>query len=336
MMPHELWRPTCEQWMLQLRAALLTATRSFFNERGYLEVETPLLSHDIVVDAHLEPFCFSDDGHSEPLFLQTSPEAGMKRLLAAGSGSIFQITRSFRKAEQGSRHNPEFTMLEWYGVDTTYHDQMQLTEELVRHCAAVVQRWPKVIERKTLTDATFDKLAYDAAFPQAETGILNLKLAELQSLVAEHTTLQDSAFHIDDRDDLLNILLAECVELNLGKPQPQFLCDYPLSQAALAEKNVADERTACRFELYIGGLEICNGYQELTDSEELQRRDIQQNTNRTAHRSGCLPGAKHLLAAMQSGLPPCSGVALGFDRLIMSLTGLHDICQVIPFPADRA
>lgn len=301
-----------------------------------MEVETPLLSHDIVVDAHLEPFSISDDPNQEPLFLQTSPEAGMKRLLAAGSGSIFQITRSFRKAEQGTRHNPEFTMLEWYGVDTTYHDQMQLTEDLTRHCSTVVHNCPNISDARTLAEATFGKLYYDAVFPQAPSGILDLTGGQLQALVAEHTTLGDSAYTIDDRDDLLNILLAESVEPNLGKPQPQFLCDYPVSQAALAEENGADERTACRFELYIDGLEICNGYQELTDPRELQRRDDLQNTNRTAHQTASLPGAKHLIAAMQSGLPQCSGVALGFDRLIMSLTGLHDISRVIPFPADRA
>lgn len=322
--------------MLRLRAALLSATRSFFVERGYLEVETPLLSSDIVVDAHLEPFAVSDADDQEPLFLQTSPEAGMKRLLAAGSGSIFQVTRSFRRAEQGSRHNPEFTMLEWYGTDTTYHDQMQLTEELVRHCAAVVANCPDVDSPRSWTAAAFDKLSYDTAFPHAPSGILNITLPQLRTLVAQHTSLGESALTIDNRDDLLNLLLAECVEPTLGIPHPQFLCDYPLSQAALAEQNAKDERTACRFELYIDGLEICNGYQELTDPDELQQRDRQQNTSRAAHQTVQLPGAKHLIAAMQSGLPQCSGVAFGFDRLIMSLTGLHEISHVIPFPADRA
>lgn len=335
-MPPELWRPTCELWMLQLRAALLTATRAFFDERGYLEVETPLLSHDIVVDAHLEPFTVADAADQEPLFLQTSPEAGMKRLLAAGSGSIFQVTRSFRKAEQGTRHNPEFTMLEWYGVDTTYHDQMRLTEELVRHCGTVIDKCPNISGAQKWSNAAFGRRSYDTAFPDSQSGILELTIPQLQALVAEHTTLSEAAHAIENRDDLLNILLAECVEPHLGKPHPQFLCDYPLSQAALAEQNAADERTACRFELYIDGLEICNGYQELTDPHELQQRDQLQNASRTAHQTDSLPGAKHLIAAMQSGLPKCSGVALGFDRLIMSLTGLHDISKIIAFPQERA
>ena len=135
--------------MLQLRATLLAAVRAFFCERNYLEVETPLLSQDIVVDAHLEPFDVPSGDDECPVYLQTSPEAGMKRLLAAGCGSIFQITRSFRKGEQGTKHNPEFTMIEWYGVDTSYHQQMELTEELVRHCAIRVDSTASSEDRRS-------------------------------------------------------------------------------------------------------------------------------------------------------------------------------------------
>ena len=165
---------------------------------------------------------------------------------------------------------------------------------------------------------------------------MDLSVSQLQSLVTQHTTLAETAATITDRDDLLNVLLAECVEPQLGLQHPEFLHDYPLSQAALAEINPADQRTACRFELYIGGLELCNGYQELTDPDELRERDRQQNASRETHATNALPGAKRLSAAMESGLPRCSGVALGFDRLLMSLTGAKSIEQVIPFPADRA
>jgi len=339
-MTPEFWKPTCDIAVLHLRAAALRAVRTFFDGRGYLEVETPLLSHDIVVDAHLEPFS-TTSSDNQTLYLQTSPEAGMKRLLAADSGSIFQVTRSFRKGEQGRRHNSEFTMVEWYGVETTYHDQMQLTEDLVRSVAIVVADWhseqtsPPLIPTQ-LPRQPFSRTSYDTAFQMAASGVLDLSAAELQTLAEQHTSIGNTAQQITDRDDLLNLLLAECVEPNLGKPRPQFLCDYPISQAALAEQRDRDPRTACRFELYINGLELCNGYQELTDPTELKRRDQQQNASRSAHHSEPLPGAPRMAAAMQAGLSKCSGVALGFDRLLMSLTGCNEIAQVMPFPADHA
>lgn len=342
----ERWRPTCDVAMLRLRDAMLWALRNFFRERGYLEVETPLLSHDIVVDAHLEPFTVNadqmnadqgnTDPHSQTLYLQTSPEAGMKRLLAAGSGSIFQVTRSFRRAELGQRHNPEFTMLEWYGIGTTWQDQMQFTEDLVR-CAASHVNLPCA----EIPDRAFLRTSYDSAFAAAlgerlPTSVLEMSVEQLRQLVREHTTAGSEMDAVDDKDDLLNLLLAECVEPQLGRQHPEFLCAYPLSQAALAEQNSADPRTACRFELYLQGLEICNGYQELTDATELSRRDQLQNRNRQQHGTVQLPGAPLLNSAMQAGLPACSGVALGFDRLVMSLTGNRNIRDVMPFPAERA
>lgn len=332
----EIWQPTCQMSMLRLRDSMLWAIRNFFRQRGYLEVETPLLSHDIVVDAHLEPFRVFEHDASSTRYLQTSPEAGMKRLLAAGSGSIFQITRSFRQGELGPRHNPEFTMLEWYGVDTTWHDQMQLTEDLVRCAAAQIKnREPPFWER------LFARTSYEAAFAAAlgerlSGSILNQSINTLRQLVVQHTGMGAAANEIHDADDLLNLLLAECVEPQLGRRHPEFLCAYPLSQAALAEQNPADARTACRFELYLDGLELCNGYQELTDAQELSRRDVLQNFSRQQHGVATLPGAPLLTRAMQFGLPPCSGVALGFDRLIMSLTGHRNIREVMPFPAERA
>lgn len=333
MNPESDWRPTCSASLLRLRAIMLSSVRTFFSDRGYLEVETPLLSRDIVVDAHLEPFTVTCESGSSPFFLQTSPEAGMKRLLASGTGSVFQITRSFRRNEQGHLHNPEFTIVEWYGVGTTYHEQMQLTQELVQTVSLAAgsmdqnsQHWP----------APFDVISYNKAFQRAVgQNVLDLTDKELINL-AETAGLMPGQPQKVDRDDLLNILLAELVEPSLGKPQPEFLCDYPISQAALAERNSADPRTACRFELYIDGLELCNGYQELTDPKELQHRDTIQNSSRTEHGSVVLPGAPRMMAAMQSGLPKCSGVALGFDRLVMAITGADSIDKVIPFPISRA
>ena len=337
------WRPTCDIEVLRLRAAMLTSIRQFFSEQNYLEVETPLLSHDIVVDAHLMPFEVPGGCDGRPMFLQTSPEAGMKRLLAAGSGSIFQITRSFRRDELGTRHNPEFTMVEWYGINSTYDDQMQLTEDLVRCVNHAMTDWmamqPEFVVPSLycVSEHPFERLKYDTTFSMTGAdSVLNLSLPQLRQMVRQHTTVSSDVGDMNDRDDLLNLLLAECVEPQLGDQRPQFLCDYPISQAALAEQNPEDQRTACRFELYIAGMEICNGYQELTDADELQRRDQLQNQSRETHATATLPGAALLTQAMRSGLPKCSGVALGFDRLLMSLTGIHEIRQVIPFPAERA
>ena len=329
------WRPTCSVDMLKLRARMLSEVRRFFAHYGYTEVETPLLSHDVVVDAHLEPFIVNADGDAKPMYLQTSPEAGMKRLLAAGSVSIFQITRSFRRGEVGQRHNPEFTIVEWYGVGTTYRDQMELTEALVHWLldSLTSLRLPN----STAMSQRFKQTAYDQAFHSAiGESVLGASLDDLQTLVADQLDGLHNSPLPNDRDDLLNLLLAECVEPKLGVEQPEFLYDYPISQAALAEQNPHDARTACRFELYSNGIELCNGYQELVDPDELQRREAAQNTARQAHATAALPGAARMKAAMQSGLPKCSGVALGFDRLLMCLTGADSIADVIPFPFDRA
>ncbi len=315
---------------------MLTAVRQFFADRRYLEVETPLMSRDIVIDAHIDPFSVTVAPTESPFYLQTSPEAFMKRLVAAGSGSIFQVTHSFRKGEAGQRHNPEFTMLEWYGVDTSYHDQMTVVQDMVHFVTAAVAVDGSALPGANLLQEAFSQTPYDDAFLRTlRTEVLDLSDADVLDLVSRHVTAEfcdaDS-----ERDDLLNLILAECIEPTLGIQNPEFLIDYPASQAALAQVNPADPRTACRFELYADGVELCNGYQELTDPAELARRDEIQNRSRSAHGTCQLPGAPRLVAAMNSGLPPCSGVALGFDRLVMVLAGLKDISHAIPFPVPRA
>lgn len=353
----EDWRPTCTLAMLQLRAVVLHTIRTFFADRGFLEVETPLLSHDVVVDAHLDPFVVAADRR---LYLQTSPEAGMKRLLAAGSGSIFQLGKAFRRAETGDRHNPEFTMLEWYadganganGADgfdgdssqhASWQQQVQLTEALVRTVHAAVataasgQMTDSARPIAELPAASFDRLTYAAAFRRfLDIDVLAASLEQLQQLAATKTALRETARQIDGRDDLLNVLVAECIEPQLGTGVPAFLHDYPISQAALAEHNPDDPRTALRFELYWDGLELCNGYQELSDVEELSRRDATANAARSQHKSEPLPGAPRMMEAMRHGLPVCSGVALGVDRLLMAILQTRVISDVIAFPGDRA
>lgn len=334
------WQPSCTLSMLRIRGTLLRAVREFFGTRGYLEVETPCLSRDIVIDAWLEPMELKCS--SGRWFLQTSPEAFMKRLLASGSGSIFQISRVFRDGESGQRHNPEFTMLEWYGANSTWQDQVALTEQLVRFVADAAcgvnpelvpsaKRWPDPFSIQTYADAFWQAFGMDV---HTAHGNDLLKLAQQLQI-----PIPDS-LRADQRDDLLNLLLAFGVEPRLGlaadgRQLPVFLCDFPPSQAALAVTSIDAPHVARRFELYAEGLELCNGYQELTDVSELRRREVRGNGVRQDSQLQQLPGAPLLQQAMESGLPACSGVALGFDRLVMLATGATTIDAVMAFPASR-
>lgn len=325
---------------------MLQAIRTFFRQRDYLEVETPCLSRDIVLDAWLEPF--SLDHRGVRWFLQTSPEAHMKRLLAAGVGSIFQVSRVFRQDERGDRHNSEFTMIEWYGVGSTWLEQLDVTEVLVRSAtlAAAEVTGSNVAER--WETGRFRKTTYAEAFQRAfGIDIYACSGSQLMRIAGKFGVHLPDDLCSDQIDDVLNVMLAFAVEPQLGgsavdfiagsgKIHPEFLCDYPPSQAALAVLSETQPQVARRFELYIQGMELCNGYQELTDVAELQRRDAVQNARRVAEASSPLPGAARLKAAMKSGLPPCSGVALGFDRLVMVATGQRGIRAVLPFPVDLA
>jgi lysyl-tRNA synthetase class 2 len=338
MTSEQSWQPSCSVPMLHMRAAMLQAIRLLFQQQGYLEVQTPCLSRDIVIDAHLEPFQLQERG--QRWYLQTSPEAHMKRLLAAGSGSIFQITPVFRRDELGERHNPEFLMIEWYGVGSTWEQQLEFTETLVRtavqaavpfrqHPAAV---WPDGRFRHvTYADAFWQTLGIDVH----QSGIEDLRRIARQRLVPVPETGPEPSL-----DDWRNLLLAMLIEPQLGgfsgQERPEFLCDYPPTQAALAVVTDTDPPVARRFELYIRGIELCNGYQELTDPVELTRREQTQNTGRKAEDRAELPGAPRLTAALQAGLPECSGVALGFDRLAMIAAGVDCIDDVMPFPGMRA
>jgi lysyl-tRNA synthetase class 2 len=339
--------PTASLEMLRLRALLLDEVRRFLHEQGCWEVETPNLSHDIIVDAFLEPFATrwipsgtvsSDSSSTREMFLQTSPEFGMKRLLAAGADAIFQITRAFRNGEIGQYHNPEFTILEWYHVGLTHLEQMQFTEELVK---AVFSRAAELLPGRNVScvDITlpFSRITYDEAFEKyAGTRVLHLDSAELADLADSRGVVSPPGLDPDDRDGLLNLLLAELVEPHLGKEHPQFLLDYPASQAALARIRSGNPPVAERFELYIEGIEICNGYHELTDPEELRTRMQTQAAIRDREGLRSLPNHNRLLEAMQAGLPPCAGVALGVDRLLMSALGAESIGEITAFPLDRA
>lgn len=345
--------PTASLKTLKLRSHLTASLREFFRANDYWECETPIMSREVVIDANLDPFV-THDVTGDPYYLQTSPEAGMKRLLSAGADAIFQITRAMRRGESGQRHNPEFTMVEWYQVGDDHHAQMDFVEQLVRMIYLEAARQADEGQSRNavrkLPVEPFEKLSYDEAFERyAGTRVLHLLPIDLREVAADHLVEIPATLHPDDRDGWLNLLLAELVEPNLGRESPQFVYDYPASQAALAnvrEGSVADENVsgtpsgwldvAERFELYDRGVELCNGYHELSDADEFVRRSHAEQASATSDGRQKLPGAPLLEAAMRAGFPSCSGVALGLDRLLMMALGKGEICEVIAFPSDRA
>jgi len=325
--------PSATLETLRRRSVLLSAVRAFFTSQGYWEVETPILSRDTCVDAWLNPFSVPW-GNRQPGYLQTSPEFALKRLMAHGAGRVFEIARVFRQDEVGVRHNPEFTMIEWYAEQTDDHAQMDLVENLVTSLAKSASNWSR---RAAELPDRFQRLTYDQAF--IESIGLSPGTASLEQLhQAALATGQTLPAGLDaDRDGLLNFLLTECVEPELKRRRWVFVYDFPASQAALARVRPDPVPVAERFELYLDGMEICNGYHELTDADELLSRMRQQNTLRRQAGLPPLPESSRLLEAMRSpGLPDCSGVALGFDRLLMWCLQRTSIQQVLAFPFDRA
>jgi lysyl-tRNA synthetase class 2 len=327
--------PTATLHMLQLRARLLAAARRFFDSRGYFEVDTPVLTHDRVVDPHLEPYTVS--GSPSPLYLQTSPEFAMKRLLTAGAKAIYQLSHVFRAGELGRLHNPEFTMIEWYRVGDTHWDQMQVVEELVVEVFREVAIGPDPVAKPAAPLVPFLRTTYREAF-QRHTGsdVMVLSVSDLAHLAREKNIVVPESLGQEDRDGWLNLLLAELVEPQLGRERPEFLIDYPTSQAAIARIRDDDPPVAERFELYTNGIELCNGYHELTDPAELRLRMAAESERLVAAGQSPLPISSRLLAAMDAGLPPCAGVALGFDRLVLVAVGAQSLDEVIPFPFARA
>jgi len=320
------FRPTARWENLRLRAGLLRRLREFFDRHGFLEVETPILSADTVVDRHLDPFSTEiPHGPGEPplrLWLQTSPEFAMKRLLAAGGRAIYQVTRVFRLDEQGPLHNPEFTMVEWYRVGDGLDEGIQLTSDL---CDALLKRGPA--ERLTYRAAFQEHVGVDPHTADADT---------LISAAQRWGIVSPASLSSQDRDGWLDLLLSERVRPHLGQKRPVILYDYPATQAALARVRADEPPVAERFELFVSGIELANGYHELLDPAELRRRNARANAQRQADGKPPLPEQSRLLAAMQSGLPPAVGVSLGFDRLVMLAAGAKSLSEVMAFPFDRA
>jgi lysyl-tRNA synthetase class 2 len=319
--------PSASLERLRLRADLLARTRAFFAKRCFLEVETPLLSADTVVDRHLDPLAVvlpEDPRRPEAgrrLWLQTSPEFAMKRLLAAGAEAIYQITRAFRAAEAGPLHNPEFTIVEWYRRGDSMAAGMQLLSDLAEELLGL---------------GPAEQVSYGEAFRLHAGAEAHAATAgELAELARRWGIEVSDTFASADRDAWLNLLVAHLVEPHLGQTAPTILYDYPASQAALARVH-GDPPVAARFELYVRGVELANGYHELVAAAELRRRNADANRQRAADGKPALPEESRLLAAMERGLPESCGVALGFDRVAMLAAGGDTLAEVIAFPIDRA
>lgn len=301
--------------LLRQRSELLDRMREFFRTRGFVEVETPLLAPEVIPELHIEPIPVSTTS-GDVQYLQASPELHMKRLAAEGMAAIFQMTRSFRAGEQGDLHNPEFTLVEWYRVGDTMHDGMLLLDELCQRLLGTLRA---------------ERLTYTSAF-EKELGIspLTASPSELADCARGYGVAVSESFPTEDRDEWLNLLLTSRIEPQLGHARPVLLYDYPASQAALAKTALRDGRieVAERFELYYQGIELANGYHELTDANQLRLRFEQVNAQRVADNRPALPLPESLLATMEKGLPDCTGCALGFDRLVMLALGKKTIHEV--------
>lgn len=318
------WQPTASLAALEGRAQQLAWVRGFFARRGVMEVETPVLGRCSVTDPNIDSvpaFLASSAGGPQEGWLQTSPEYPMKRLLAAGAGAIYQVARVFRNGERGSRHNPEFSLLEWYrpGFDDV---------ELMAEVADLVCSWLECPRPVTL-DYRDAFLKFVGVDPFAAGDDALRRLCEPWMAAEQIAGLL--------RDECLDLLMSFRVEPELTQLGPVFITGYPASQAALARISEVDGLLrAHRFELYIDGLELCNGYWELTDVVEQRARF--DSDNRARRRAGRpeMPVDQALLAAMEVGIPDCAGVALGLDRLLMLKLGVKNISEVMAFPSERA
>ncbi|GAA6130895.1 EF-P lysine aminoacylase EpmA [Halopseudomonas sabulinigri] len=316
------WKPGASLAALRRRAEIINQIRRFFADRDVLEVDTPSLSHAAVSDPFLFPFATDyvpeGGGAAQRLYLHTSPEYPMKRLLAAGSGAIWQLCKVYRNGEVGGRHNAEFSMLEWYRPGFDHHRLMDEVDALVM---------------QVLGSSPARRVTYAAVFLE-HTGldIHTCSDAQLQALAYARCGFEGEL----QRDGWLNLLFSHCVEPQLLEPTMVYA--FPASQAALARVVEGDDRlpSAARFELFVAGMELANGYFELTDAQEQARRFAADQAQREQLGYPLLPLDEPLLAALQAGLPECAGVALGVDRLIMLALDASRIDQVIAFDLRRA
>lgn len=302
---------------------MLKRARAFFEDRGVLEVETPILSAAAVSDPQIESLATQIAGVPGSRFLSPSPEYAMKRLLAAGSGDIFQICKVFRDSERGRWHNPEFTMIEWYRVGQDDTDLMDEVEALIAQLLAPGRALGPA-ERLSYSDALHRHAGIDA-FDSTED--------ELLDAARRHGVHCDAPL---DRDAKLDLLMGLIVGPRLGRGNPCFVRNYPASQAALARLKPGLPRVAARFELYLDGVELANGFHELAQPQEQRARFTHDLALRGARGQVRPPLDENLLAALQSGLPDCAGVALGFDRLVAIALGADRLADAMAFSIDNA
>lgn len=315
------WRPTAELGALRARAALNRLIRDFFAQRSVLEVETPQISSAANCDPNIASIeARLSDGTTR--WLRTSPEFAMKRLLAAGIGDCFELGRVMRAGERGRQHNQEFTLLEWYRVGWDHHRLMDETAELVQRALASVRK------RAIVRETSYRQLYQDYL------GIDPLTAAE--ELLRAPLVVYGIDPHGLTRDDWLDLLMTHLIQPTFESNRLLLVYDYPASQCALARLRPDEPAVAERFELYLGQLELANGYHELNDAGEQRTRFLRERGVRAARGAHCPPQDERLLAALGKGLPACAGVALGVDRLLMAMLDTTDIADVIAFPASIA
>jgi lysyl-tRNA synthetase class 2 len=310
------WQPAADLPVLQARAELLARIRTFFAERGVLEVETPVLSGA----GNSDPGLVQWRTRKPETWLRTSPEYAMKRLLAAGSGDIYELGRVFRGDESGRYHNREFTLLEWYRVGWDYHELMDEVADLVRACLP----GHKLLEQRLTYRELFQQWADVDPFDDPTVRL------------ADQLAARDIRVPEPDRAECLDLLLSLVIQPQLPEEQLTFLLDFPADQAALARVRRDTPPVAERFETFLGPVELANGYQELTDASEQAQRFERENRKRDTVGRRAVPLDQRLLDALAAGLPECAGVALGVDRLLMISEGATSLAEVLSFSAERA
>jgi lysyl-tRNA synthetase class 2 len=320
------WRPSAAIPVLRARAGMLARIRAYFAAQEVLEVETPVLSAAAVSDPAIESIA-AVTAHGEQRYLQTSPEYAMKRLLAAGFGDCYQVCPVFRDGELGRRHNPEFTMIEWYRLDFGVGEMEHDVDRVLRVACAELRDFAPA-RGVSYRDAMRDCSGIDCA---------TASVAEIRAALAKHG-IEPVSCDGWERDDWLDLLMGAVVGPRLGHDAPVFVHDYPASQAALARlRELPDgSQVAERFELYVDGLELANGFRELGDAGEQRQRFEQDQATRRRRGQALRPLDERLLAALETGLPDCAGVALGFDRLVMACHRLGDLGSAMAFPESRA
>lgn len=315
------WQPCASLDTLRQRALIIDRLRRYFARHKVLEVETPVLSRAASSEVHLQSWQATAGAHGPRFYLHTSPELFMKRLLAAGSGDVYQICKVFRADEQGRYHNPEFTLLEWYRVGFDMDAMLADVERLLREMLGAH------LQADTLT------LTYRQAFFDT-TGIdpFTADARAMQRVFSERTgqTVQGAV-----EDDWADLLFGEIVQPGLPRDRVVFVTHFPATQASLARLDPSDPQSALRFEAFFNGVELANGFEELTDPLQQRWRIENEQARRTAAGLPVLPVDERFLAALAAGLPRCSGVALGVDRLIMLSLGLAHISEVLSFDAER-